>query len=416
MIRERVRPHRRAQRAQSHKTAIHSSEYAGSQSNGLGRLKQLAVVQTPVNASLRATTARRLPNITVLIPAHNEAATIAQTIRSIRTQSLRATSVTVVCDNCTDDTAEVAARAGARVLETAGNSDRKAGALNQALTLILPSLRDSDYILAMDADSLLLPGWIEGGTRFLEADAAIGAVCGAFLGEPGHGLIGQVQRNEYYRYARIMRRRVQAQVLSGTGTLFRVSVLRQIARERGRSLPGVAGLYYNPKAITEDDEITLAVKTLGWKCLCPKECETVTEVMPTWSALWVQRMRWQEGALRDLTAYGLTDVTRWYWLRQAGLYVGFAASWSCMAVMAGSLATSPGISIPWTVGVLSIAVVERTWTVRHGGWRAMLFAAVLLPETVYSLWRSVLFFDAVRARMQKREIAWGHLSRDAGQS
>jgi cellulose synthase/poly-beta-1,6-N-acetylglucosamine synthase-like glycosyltransferase len=370
-----------------------------------------AVVTAPFR--IDESTVMRLPRITVVIPAHNEAATIAQTIRSLRRQTLPVASIAVVCDNCTDDTAAVAAAQGAEVMITQGNTARKAGALNQALARILPRLGNNDYLLAMDADSALCPGWLETAARVLALDRRVGAICGAFLGEPGGGIVGQIQRNEYYRYARIINRRWQAVVLSGTGSLFRARALQEIARERGSRLPGAPGQYYRHTSITEDDEITLAMKTLGWKCLCPTRCETLTEVMPTWGALWTQRMRWQKGTLGDLSAYGLTKVTRWYWLRQAGLYGGFAVSFACLGIMIASLVTAPGISVGWTVGILSVTLVERTVTVRRGGWRAMLLAAVILPEAYYSLWQGWLFFCAAYAAIQRREISWGHLQRGA---
>lgn len=354
-----------------------------------------------------------LPPITVLIPAHNEAATIGQTIRSLRGQTIPIASITVVCDNCTDDTARIAEALGVHVLETTRNTARKAGALNQALARVLPTLGADDLVLTMDADSTLSPGWLELASRTLQLDAEVGAVCGAFLGEPGAGMIGQLQRNEYSRYARLIQRRWQALVLSGTGTLFRVGVLWQVARERGLGLPGIPGQYYSHESITEDDEMTLAVKTLGWKCLSVAQCETTTEVMPTVKALWTQRMRWQKGTLGDLHEYGLTKVTRSYWLRQAGLYGGFAVSYICLFVMVAALLTWPGVSLAWTAGVLSVTLLERTWTVRRAGWRGILLAAVLVPEGLYALWQGYLFFAAAVASLQRREIAWGHLAREA---
>jgi poly-beta-1,6-N-acetyl-D-glucosamine synthase len=353
----------------------------------------------------------RLPRITVLIPAHNEAATIAQTLRSLWNQTMPVASVTVVCDNCTDDTAEVAAAEGAYVVATKGNTARKAGALNQALAAVLPSLSDNDYLLAMDADSALCPGWLEAGARVLAADSRVGAVCGAFLGEPGGGITGQLQRNEFFRYARIVKRRWQALVLSGTGTLFRVSTLREIGRERGRRVPGAPGQFYSQRSITEDDEITLAVKTLGFRCLCPPACETITEVMPDWGALWTQRMRWQKGTLGDLASYGLTRVTFWYWMRQAGLYGGFAISYACLFIMIGVLLTAPGVSLAWTVGIISVTLIERIWTARRAGRRGMLLAALILPEAFYAIWQGWLFFAAAAASIQRREVAWGHIAR-----
>jgi poly-beta-1,6-N-acetyl-D-glucosamine synthase len=354
-----------------------------------------------------------LPHITVLIPAHNEATTIGQTIRSLRGQTIPVSSITVVCDNCTDDTAEIAEALGVNVMMTMRNTARKAGALNQALAYVLPTLGADDLVLTMDADSALSSRWLELASRTLQLDPKVGAVCGAFLGEPGAGIIGQLQRNEYVRYARIIQRRWQALVLSGTGTLFRVGVLRQVARERGVSLPGIPGQCYSHASITEDDEMTLAVKTLGWKCLTVAQCETTTEVMPTVKALWTQRMRWQKGTLGDLHAYGLTKKTYSYWLRQVGLYGGFAVSYACLFILIAALLIWPQFSLWWTGGVLSITLIERTLTVRRAGWRGMLLAALIVPEQLYSLWQGWLFFAAAVASMQRREIAWGHLAREA---
>jgi cellulose synthase/poly-beta-1,6-N-acetylglucosamine synthase-like glycosyltransferase len=264
----------------------------------------------------------------------------------------------------------------------------------------------------MDADSALSPGWLATAADILDADPRVGAVCGAFLGEPSGGIVGQIQRNEYFRYARIIQRRWQALVLSGTGTLFRACVLAEISRERGHLLPGTRGQIYNQASITEDDEVTLAVKSLGWRCLCPPECETTTEVMPTWTALWVQRMRWQNGTLVDLRSYGLSRVTRTYWARQAGLYGGFAVSYACLAIMIAALVVSPGVSVAWTAGILTVTLIERTWTVRRAGWRGMLLAALIIPEAYYALWQGCLFFAALRAAAKKRELAWGHLTRE----
>jgi hypothetical protein len=42
--------------------------------------------------------------------------------------------------------------------------------------------------------------------------------------------------------------------------LFRASSLREVARERGHRLPGTPGEYYSSDSLTEDDEITLALK------------------------------------------------------------------------------------------------------------------------------------------------------------
>jgi poly-beta-1,6-N-acetyl-D-glucosamine synthase len=347
--------------------------------------------------------------VTVIIPAHNEAASIGGTLSSLKQQSLRPRDILVVCDNCTDDTAAVAAGHGARTFLTKDNTARKAGALNQALNRLLPKLRGRDLILVMDADSQLSLGWLENAALALATDDAIGAVCGVYVGEGGGGLIGQMQRNEYFRYGRLVFRRRQASVLSGTGTLFRVLALRRIARERGRRLPGVVGDYYNSASLAEDYEITLALKTLGFGCQPGAGCQTVTEVMPTWRALFCQRLRWQAGTLQELRRYGFGRVTAGDWLRQLAIYAGFCATIGCWGLMGWAFAHHATISLAWTLGVLGLFMIERLWTVRRGGAVGMLLSGLVLPELGYDLFRMSVFFRALVTELARREVAWDHL-------
>jgi poly-beta-1,6-N-acetyl-D-glucosamine synthase len=347
----------------------------------------------------------------VLIPAHNESGTITPTLESLRKQTLPPRQVIVVCDNCTDATEHKAARAGARTFRTYRNTGKKAGALNQALSRLLPTLNDDDLVLVMDADSQLNEGWLEEAELMLRFHRRVGAVCGVFVGEPGHGLAVDLQRNEYVRYARTVYRRRQAPVLSGTGTLFRASALAEVASERGRLLPGVQGEYYNSQSITEDNEITLALKTLGHRCLPGPGCVTVTEVMPTFRDLYRQRMRWQQGALSDLRRYGFTRVTFMYWARQAALYAGFCAALFCWAVMGWSMAVHPGINVGWTIGIMGISFLERLWTVRKAGLKGMVLSALMLPEFGYDVFRMVVFFRSLSAELRQRQVAWNHLQR-----
>src|SRR5258708_24399254 len=60
-------------------------------------------------------TAQRRGTVAVLIPAHDEAKGILATLNDIRPQLRPTDRLLVVADNCTDDTAAVAASAGAEV-------------------------------------------------------------------------------------------------------------------------------------------------------------------------------------------------------------------------------------------------------------------------------------------------------------
>jgi hypothetical protein len=75
---------------------------------------------------------RRTAKMLVLIPAHNEEATIGRNLHALLTQTRVPDRIVVVADNCTDRTEEIARRyRGVTVMRTVGNTERKVGALNQ---------------------------------------------------------------------------------------------------------------------------------------------------------------------------------------------------------------------------------------------------------------------------------------------
>ncbi len=65
-------------------------------------------------------------------------------------------------------------------------------------------------------------------------DRALMAVGGLFYGDDGEGMPGQFQRNEYTRYARILkRRRGRVFVLTGTASVFRPQLCARWPRAAG---------------------------------------------------------------------------------------------------------------------------------------------------------------------------------------
>jgi len=60
---------------------------------------------------------KRRPRIAILVPAHNESTKLLPTLRDVAPQLRAGDRVLVVADNCTDDTAAVAAQCGAEVVE-----------------------------------------------------------------------------------------------------------------------------------------------------------------------------------------------------------------------------------------------------------------------------------------------------------
>jgi cellulose synthase/poly-beta-1,6-N-acetylglucosamine synthase-like glycosyltransferase len=351
--------------------------------------------------------------VTVLIPAHDEEAMLPDTLPSLLEQTRRPDRVIVVADNCSDGTVAVAQSHGIEVFETEGNTEKKAGALNQVLSSILPDLGDNEVLMVMDADTTLDQGFIAEAVRRFTADRALMAVGGIFYGEEGYGVLGQFQRNEYIRYSRqILRRRGKVFVLTGTSSLFRPEGLRTVAASRGITVPGRPGDVYDTLALTEDNELTVALKSLGAQMVSPRECTVVTELMPTWRALWRQRMRWQRGAVENIGAYGLTPATARYWGQQIAIGYGTIALYAFMLLMFLMVVSLDAwIWFPFWIVVGGIFVLERIVTVWRGGWRARLLAASLFPELVYDMYLSAVFVKGLLDITFGRVARWGHVRR-----
>ncbi len=353
--------------------------------------------------------------LTVLVPAHNESLTIGAALASLWGQTRPPDAVVVVADNCTDDTAELARERGAEVFTTVGNQEKKAGALNQALAAMFPDIDARDVVMVMDADSIVVPEFLETAMGRLEADPDLIAVGGVFYGEEGGGLVDQLQRNEYTRYQRtIARRKGKVFVLTGTSSLFRAYALKAVADSRGTLIPGDRGRVYDTLAMTEDNEMTLALRTLGAKMVSPMQCRVVTEVMPTWRALWRQRMRWQRGALENVGAYGVTRATIRYWLQQAGIGYGTIALNSYLLLLLITLLAADGFRfLSFWIGIGTIFVVERLVTVWAAGWRGRAIAAPLFIEIAYDLVLQAVYVKSLVDMATGRTAGWNYVPREA---
>jgi cellulose synthase/poly-beta-1,6-N-acetylglucosamine synthase-like glycosyltransferase len=355
--------------------------------------------------------------LTVLLPAHDESLTIAASVGSLWGQTRRPDRVVVVADNCTDDTAEIARENGAEVFTTIGNTEKKAGALNQVLSEMFAECGVRDVTMVMDADSIIAPEFLATAMGRLEADPDLIAVGGVFGGEEGAGLVGQLQRNEYARYRRhISRRRGKVFVLTGTASLFRTYALKAVADARGELIPGQPGQVYDTLAMTEDNEMTLALKSLGAKIVSPMQCLVTTEVMPNWRALWRQRMRWQRGALENIAAYGLTRATARYWGQQIGIGYGTIALNAYLLLMLVTLLSADAFEVlPFWALMGFIFMVERVVTVWAAGWRARLLALPLFIELAYALFLQAGFVKSLLDIASGSAAGWNYVPREAVQ-
>jgi poly-beta-1,6-N-acetyl-D-glucosamine synthase len=351
---------------------------------------------------------KRPAEVAVLIPAHNEEVWIERTIASLRSQTYPVKRILVVADNCTDRTVEKARAVGAEVVESVDNVHRKAGAINQGLDMLLPTLNDDDIVMTMDADGEVAPDCIGHAIAVFTERSKVGGVCAAALSRPQTNFLETAQAIEYQKGRRITARRMgRVFVLSGCSSFFPVHVLREIAEARGRHLPGTPGKVMLESSLVEDYELTLAVKELGYQCLCSKKCNVTTDLMPSIGDFEAQRLRWLRGTFETLGIYGWRPHTARTFISIGFNMLSFLLlPLAIVALVFGYLAFG---SLPtgWFLLLTPIFMVENVMIARQvGGWRAHLLTWTFFPMWAYDLAQAIVYWRSLIWALTNKRQAW----------
>ncbi|AGK57584.1 family 2 glycosyl transferase [Hyphomicrobium denitrificans 1NES1] len=233
------------------------------------------------------------PAVAVLIPAHNEAAGIEQTLSSIREQLRSFDRLIVIADNCTDDTASVATRAGAEVVER-NNLDRigKGYALDAGFKYLdAPSA--PSVVIFVDADCTLSAGAID--ALAWNCTAKDRPIQGIYLmNTPADADSAQRLAAFAWRVKNMVRllgfhALGMPCLLTGAGMAIPSHVLRKIDLASGH--------------ITEDTLITVNCAFMGYPpALCP-EATISSDFAPTEAGRSTQKKRWMHGHLSAITEF-----------------------------------------------------------------------------------------------------------------
>ena len=318
--------------------------------------------------------------VTALVPAHNEEPSIAATIKSLQNQTRVPDSITVMCDNCTDRTAEIALGMGVNVMHSVDNTGRKAGAMNQALAILLPPLGDEDIVLCMDADTEIDPDLIRNASRHFAQTEHLGAVSSNHLVRKTANLMELLQAMEYERDRRFIgRRKGKFGCMTGMAALYKVAALREvIASSYGD------GTVYDPSNWTEDWKLTIALKHLRWNMVRPQDCLASTVPVSTVKGLYIQRERWARGYLQTLCQFGLTRWTAIPWFKQLGLFWSMFTRILILVLLGIVMASGHHIISLWMLPVAVILAADSVNTVYPAGWKAVAVALIFPIEIAYS--------------------------------
>jgi cellulose synthase/poly-beta-1,6-N-acetylglucosamine synthase-like glycosyltransferase len=351
--------------------------------------------------------ARREARCAVLLPAHNEEASIARTVKGILPQLRSQDRLVVVADNCNDGTADAARAAGATVVERQDPGRRGKGfALDYGVRFL--GSDPPDVVIIVDADCTLEEGFVD---RLASAAAAGGRPvqsCNLVTPPAGAGLKDRLSWFAF-QYKNLVRPlgldRLGLPCLLSTGAAFPWPVIREAPLATGN--------------IVEDMQLGLDLAVAGHPPrFCPRA--VMTSALPSGGrAAATQRTRWEHGHLRTLLSQVPRLVVSGLRRRRIGL-LGLALElsvpplsmlfllWAAAGAVCGLLGCFAGAWLPALVlgcsGLAAMVSVFAGWC-RFG--RTHLPLTSLLAAPVYALWK-VPIYAAFFLRPQR---AWVRTAR-----
>jgi cellulose synthase/poly-beta-1,6-N-acetylglucosamine synthase-like glycosyltransferase len=225
----------------------------------------------------------------ILIPAHNEAASIAAAVGSCREADYPSSMVrvVVVADNCSDETAERSEQAGAECWRrTDVDQPGKGAALAWAFPRVLAE--PIDCVLVMDADCRLDRQTLRTADQFLQAGDRVlqlnHRVTNADASPFSYAAaVGRVL--EYDLFFAPKSRLGLAVMLVGTGMVFHRSVL--------------AAIPWESASCAEDTEYTIALTRGAQPIRFVADAHVSCEGVESLDALRIQRTRWARGNIQQ---------------------------------------------------------------------------------------------------------------------
>jgi cellulose synthase/poly-beta-1,6-N-acetylglucosamine synthase-like glycosyltransferase/peptidoglycan/xylan/chitin deacetylase (PgdA/CDA1 family) len=228
-----------------------------------------------------------LPDVSVVIPAYNEAAGIAATIRSMVTSRYRGRiEVIVVDDGSFDGTAAIARSLRipyVRVISQPNSG--KPGALNRGI-----AEARSDILILVDGDTIFQADTIGRLVAPLAA-ADVGAVSGNTKVGNRRGFLGGWQHLEY-----VMGFNLDRRLFDLLGTI--PTVPGAIGAFRRAALAAVGGV--STDTLAEDTDLTMALCRSPWRVVYAPDAIAWTEAPSSLRQLWRQRYRWSYGTMQAM--------------------------------------------------------------------------------------------------------------------
>lgn len=356
------------------------------------------------------------PTVTILIPAFNEEATIADTIKSIKEQTYKNITQILVIDDCsTDETGAISKECGVDVIRTNENTGSKSQAQNFALKYLKSDLTatiDADTILDKDAIAILV-------SRFLK-EPDIASAC-SFVVPQVRKNFWELGRTIEYLYGNFIRKKTQEylaipMVCCGCFSIFNTKLLQDYG--------------FKDRTMAEDMDLTWQLLTEGKKVrFCP-DAVCYPKDPYNWKTYRGQVSRWLRSFFQNMSVYK-KDIWKnkklgiflyWYMIEGVmGIIFYGLLVWSLIFPPSGYIVvTSPiGLIIPmkfiipgmfvFSISIMSLSAFYQAHILKVSKWDVLKGIPCYL---VTSLLNCAMFFEAflVEWILRKKLDTWekGH--------
>lgn len=257
-----------------------------------------------------------------IIAARNEESCIAGIIESLQKQNYpkELIDVIVVPNNCTDNTEEVAKKAGATVLTAPKSVNSKGGALNFTMEKLLKSKENYDAFIVFDADNEASSQFVTAMNKILCSGARVAK--SRILAKNRNDSWVASCYDIHFCTANLLLNRARARLglsarLIGTGFAVRCDYLQELGG-------------FNTKTITEDAEFFATCASRGEKIAFCEDAITYDEEPLDFRTSLIQRKRWVSGIMQ-VVSLKMPDLIK-------GLATHSSAKFSFDAIMQLSFA------------------------------------------------------------------------------
>lgn len=237
---------------------------------------------------------KKLPLVSLLIPAHNEELGIVRCLETISKSTYKNLEIIVIDDKSKDATKRlvreyIASHPKQNITLMYKNKNvGKAGALNHALR----HRAKGDLVMTLDADSVLHKDAIRNAVRYFNDPDVVGVAANVRVMD-SYTILGLLQKFEYmigYRSKKFFSVTNSEFIVGGVASTYRMNTLKKVG-------------FYSDDIQTEDIALSLKVVAQGNKknkVIYGVDVLAMTEGVQTFKALMRQRYRWKLGNLQAL--------------------------------------------------------------------------------------------------------------------